>query len=209
MIRTRVAPLTLVGAALCLGVGSVPDLRADGPVAQPATEGGTAVGILTHFEYNWTKVNGPKADTRVSLKAEGEAKAVDYVLALPGDPVAPGLETSLRKVFPSNTVSLQWETKNDKRLVTKITVLTPTSGRGVKTGTVVARDAGYVDLKGENRGDHTTRYVVPWDAKAKAPNPALSAAVQGLNVGDRVALGWNANPERLWVSQVQVVSRAK
>lgn len=85
-------------------------------------------------------------------------------------------------------------------------VLTPTSGQGVKRGIVMARDAGYIDLKGENTGDRTIRYVVPWDVKAKSPNPALASALQRLKVGDSVAVTWIASPERLWVNQVQLVA---
>jgi hypothetical protein len=200
----------LAGLLLFLGLGTVPDLLAEDPKTQPGTtpEDGKVVGILTHFEYNWTKVHGPKPDMRLSLKAEGEKESVDYLLALPDEAVDPKLELALRKVFPSNTVSLQWEMRDGKRLVTKIAVLTPTRGQGVKRGTVMDRDAGYIDLKGENQGDHTVRYVVPWDAKAKGPNPALASALQRLNVGDQVAVAWSANPERLWVNQVQLVSPA-
>jgi len=128
--------------------------------------------------------------------------------ALPNEAVDPKLELVLRKVFPSNTVSMQWEKRKDKRLVTKIAVLTPTSGRGVKRGIVVARDAGYVDLKGERPKDLTVRYIVPWDAKAKGPNPALANALKRLQVGDRVVVSWIANPERLWVTQVKRLSPA-
>jgi hypothetical protein len=213
MIGTRIAPTVVVGILLGLGFGRVPSLLAEDPKAQPGTapaaEETKVVGILTHFEYNWTKANGPKPDTRLSLKAEGESESVDYLLAMPNEAVDPKLEAALKKVFPSNTVSLQWKMSKEKRLVTKIAVLTPTKGQGVKTGTVTARDAGWVDLKGENRGDITFRYVVPWDAKAKAPKPALSTAVQDLNVGDRAALTWNADAERVWVNQVKLVSRAK
>jgi hypothetical protein len=210
MIGTRIAPTVLAVLLLCLGFGRVPDLLAEDPKTQPGTdpEGGKAVGILTHFEYNWTKVHDPKPDTRLSLKAEGETESVDYLLALPNEAVDPKLELALRKVFPSNTVSLQWEKRDGKRLVTRIAVLTPTGGQGVKRGIVMARDAGYIDLKGENQGDLTVRYVVPWDAKAKGPNPALASALQRLNAGDRVAVAWSANPERLWVNQVQLVSPA-
>lgn len=213
MFGTRIAPTVLAGFILCLGFGRGPELLAEGletqPGTAPAPEGGKVVGILTHFEYNWTKVHGPKPDTRLSLKAEGETESVDYLLALPNEAVDPKLELALRKAFPSNTVSLQWGMSNGKRLVTRIAVLTPTSGQGVKRGLVMARDAGYIDLKGENRGDLTVRYVVPWDAKAKGPNPALATALQRLQVGDRVAVAWSANPERLWVNQVKLVSPAK
>lgn len=212
MIRTRIASTVLAGFLLWLGIGSGIDVLAQDskaePRADPAPEGGKVIGILTHFEYNWTKAHAPKPDTRLSLKAEEETKSVDYLLALPDEPVAPKLESALRKVFPSNTVSLQWEMRKGKRLVTKIAVLTPTSGRGVKRGIVMARDTGYLDLKGENRGDRTVRYVVPWDAKAKGPNPALANAVQGLRVGDRAVVTWGANPERLWLLQVKRLSPA-
>jgi len=213
MIGTRIAPTVLAGFMLCLGFATVPDLLAEGVKTQPGTapalEGGKVVGILTHFEYNWTKVHGPKPDTRLSLKAEGETQSVDYLLALPSEAVNPKLELALRKVFPSNTVSMQWKTSNGKRLVTKITVLTPTRGQGVKRGIIMARDGGHVDLKGENRGDLTVRYVVPWDAKAKGPMPALASALKDLNVGDRVVIAWSANPERLWLNQVKLVSRGR
>src|SRR2546430_111127 len=101
MIGTRIAPTVLAGFLLCLGCGRVPDLRAEDPKTQPGTapEGGKVVGILTHFEYNWTKVHGPKPDTRLSLKAEGETESVDYLLALPNEAVDPKLEVALRKVF--------------------------------------------------------------------------------------------------------------
>lgn len=211
MIRTKVGPAVLAGFLLILGFSVVPDLLAEDPKTQPGTapKDGKVVGILTHFEYNWTKAKGPKPDTRLSLKTEGEKESVDYLLALPNEAVDPKLEVALRKVFPSNTVSLQWEMKDGKRLVTKIAVLTPTKGQGIKRGIVMARDAGYIDLKGENKGDLTVRYVVPWDVKAKAPNPTVAAALQRLNVGDQVAVTWSANPERVWVNQVQLVSPAK
>lgn len=212
MIVTRIAPTVLASFVLFLGTATFTDLLAEGQETKPGTasepEGGKVVGILTHFEYNWTKVNTPKPDTRLSLKAEGEKESVNYLLALSDKAVDPKLEVALRKVFPSNTVSMEWELRNGKKLVTKIAVLTPTSGQGVKLGTVMARDAGSIDLKGENREDLTVRYVVPWDAKAKGPNPGLVKALQGLNVGDRVAVTWIANPERLWVSQVKLVSSA-
>src|SRR5437870_5376732 len=131
---------------------------------------------------------GPKPDTRLSLKAEGDKDSVDYLLALPDEAVSPKLEPALRKVFPSNTVSMQWEMRDGKRLVTKIAVLTPTRGQGVASGTVMARDSGYVDLKGTGRGAITIRYIVPWDAKAKGPTPALAEALKRLNVGDNVAV---------------------
>jgi hypothetical protein len=207
------APTVVVGILLCLGFGRVPNLLAEDPKNRAGTatapEGGKVVGILTHFEYNWTKTHGPKPDTRLSLKAEGETESVDYLLALPNEAVDPKLEVALKKVCPSNTVSLEWKMSNDKRLVTKIAVLTPSKGQGVKTGVVMARDAGYVDLKGENRGDITVRYTVPWDGKAKGPKPALAKALQDLNVGDRVAVTWNADAERIWVNQVKLVSRAR
>jgi hypothetical protein len=216
------APGALVGLMLCVEFAAVtglsaqaPKTPANPPANPPAktSEGdgkgdGKVVGILTHFEYNWTKAHGPKPDTRLSLKAEGETESVDYLLALPNEAVDPKLEAILKKVFPSNTATVQWEMRNGKRLVTNVKVLTPTGGQGVKRGTVIARDAGYVDVKGENRGDLTIRYVVPYDVKAKAPKPALSAAIQRLNVGDRVAVTWIANPERVWASQVKVVSAA-
>jgi hypothetical protein len=214
MTGTRTTFVALAGVLLCLGVWCAMDLLAATPHPKRETapangpEGGKLVGILTHFEYIWTKTHGPKPDTRVSLKAEGETEPVDYLLALPGEAVDPKTEAALRGVFPSNTVSMQWEMRDGKRLVTKITVLTPTGGQGVARGTVMARDAGNLDLKGENRGDITVRYVVPWDAKAKGPIPALSEAVKGLNVGDKVMIAWNANPERLWLNNVKLLSHA-
>jgi hypothetical protein len=212
MFGSKIAPTVLAGFVLFLGTVTITDHLAEGQETKPGTapepKGGKVVGILTHFEYNWTKANSPKADTRLSLKAEGEKESVNYLLALPNKAVDPKLEVALRKVFPSNTVSMEWEMRDGKKLVTKIAVLTPTSGQGVKRGIVMARDAGSVDLKGEDRGDLTVRYVVPWDAKAKAPNPGLVKALQGVNVGDRVAITWIANPERLWVTQVKIVSSA-
>jgi hypothetical protein len=214
MIATRTSFVVSAAVLISFGFWSVADLSAQVPPSKRETapsnspEGGKLVGILTHFEYNWTKANGPKPDTRLSLKAEGETDSVDYLLALPNEPVDPKLESSLKKVFPSNTVSMQWELRNDKRLVTKIAVLTPTGGQGIMLGTVIARGAGYLDLKGTDRQAITTRYVVAWDPAAKGPNPALASALQGVNVGDKVKIAWSANPERLWVNQVQLVSRA-
>jgi hypothetical protein len=155
MLGKGIAAARLAGFLLCLCFASPAGLRADDPKPEPAAAGGKIVGILTHFEYNWTKAHGPKPDTRLSLKAEGETESVDYLLALPDEAVNPKLELALRKVFPSNTASVQWEMRDDKRLVTKFEVLTPTSGQGIKRGIVKARDAGYVDLKGEKRGDLT------------------------------------------------------
>src|SRR4051794_25069684 len=110
MFETRIVPLMVAGAILCLGFGSAANLSAVGPKTKPGTapaaEGGTVVGILTHFEYNWTKLKGPRPDTRLALRAEGEKDSVDYLLALPNEVVDPKLEVALRKVFPSNTVSL-------------------------------------------------------------------------------------------------------
>lgn len=214
MIATRTWFAASAGVLICLGFGSVTDLSAQVPPTQGKAgtantpEGGKLVGILTHFEYNWTKMNGPKPDTRLSLKAEGETDSIDYLLALPNEPVDPKLESSLKKVFPSNTVSMQWEMRNGKRLVTKIAVLTPTGGQGIILGTVMARGPGNLDVKGTDRQAITTRYVVAWDPATKGPNPALAAALQGVNVGDKVKVAWSANPERLWVNQVQLVSRA-
>src|SRR5262249_47503903 len=157
--------VALACVPLCLGLWRVTDLLAEGPQTEggtaPATapEGGKLVGILTHFEYNWTKTHGPKPDTRLSLKAEGESDPVDYLLALPNEAVEPKLEAALRKVFPSNTVNMQWEMRNGKRLVTKIAVLTPTSGQGTIVGIVMAREAGSLDFKGLDRRAITTRYV--------------------------------------------------
>lgn len=212
MIGTRASFVALAGVLLCLGIWDVMDLLAEDPQTQHGTatapESGKLVGILTHFEYNWTKVHGPKPDTRLSLKAEGETDPVDYLLAMSNEAVAPKLELALRKVFPSNTVSMQWEMHNGKRLVTKIAVLTPTGGQGVVSGTVMAHDSGYLDLKGIDRGAFTVRYVVPWDAKAKGPSPALAGVLQRLGVGDKVMVAWSANPERLWIKQVKLISRA-
>src|SRR4051794_36404939 len=115
MFETRASSAASAGVLLCLGFWNVTGLLAEGPQSQretdPATaaEEGKLVGILTHFEYNWTKAKGPKPDTRLSLKAEGETDPVDYLLALPNEAVDPKLETALQKVFPSNTVSMQWE----------------------------------------------------------------------------------------------------
>jgi hypothetical protein len=103
---------------------------------------------------------------------------------------------------------MQWEMRNGKRLVTKIAVLTPAGGRGVIRGIVMACDGGSLDLKAENRGSITVRYVVPWDVKAKGPNPVMASELQRLNVGDKVMVAWIANPERMWVNQVKLVSRA-
>jgi hypothetical protein len=214
MIATKTFFVALAGALLCLNLCSVTDLWAEEPQTKPATdtaaapEGGKLVGILTHFEYNWTKVNSPKPDMRLSLKAEGETDSVDYLLALPNEAVDPKLETALRKVFPSNTVSMQWEMRNDKRLVTKVSVLTPTGGQGTIVGTVMARDKGSLDLKGADRRAVTTRYVAAWDPATKGPNPAVMGALQGLGVGDKVKISWSANPERLWLNHVQLVSRS-
>lgn len=208
MIATR---MPFVALAVLMSLGLLADVRAQSkPADTPAVaaESGKLVGILTHFEYNWTKINGPKPDTRVSLKAEGETDSVDYLLALPNEPVDPKLEKVLQKVFPSNTVNLQWQTRDGQRLVTNITVLTPTGGRGTIVGTLMARDNGSVDLKGSDRRAITTRYVVPWDVAAKGPNPAVANSLKDLNVGDKVKVAWSANPERLWVNQVQLVSRA-
>ena len=66
----------------------------------------------------------------------------------------------------------------------------------------------YLDLKGVTRGANTVRYVVPWDAVAKGPSPAVAGTLQALSVGDKVMVAWSANPERLWVKQVKLVSRA-
>lgn len=208
MTCKRIPWAELACVLLCLGVENATALRAQDLKTERGTaaEGGKVVGILTHFEYNWTKLHGPKPDTRLSLKAEGEKESVDYLLALPNEAVSPKLELALRKVFPSNTVSMQWEMRNGKRLVTQVAMLTPTSGQGVKRGTVMALGTGSLDLKGEGRGDVTVRYVAPWDPKAKGPNPALVGALQRLNVGDRVAVTWIANPERLWLLQVKLVS---
>lgn len=210
MIGKAIAAAALTGSLLCLGFGGAAGQMTEGAKTQPepASKGGKVVGILTHFEYNWTKANGPKPDTRLSLKAEGEKESVDYLLALPNESVDPKLEQALRKVFPSNTASVQWEMRDGKRVVTKVEVLTPTKGQGVKRGTIVAREAGFVDLKGDSRGDLTVRYVVPWDPKAKGPNPTLAAALQKLNIGDKVDVGWSANPERVWVNQVKLASPA-
>lgn len=214
MVRESISLGMLAVFLLGLNFGGVRALSADqpqtktGPAPASAAEGGKLVGILTHFEYNWTKAKGPKPDTRVSLKAEGESDPVDYLLALPDEAVEAKLETTLRKVFPSNTVNLEWEMRDGKRLVTKITVLTPTGGQGTTIGVVMARDVGSLDLKGLDRRAMTTRYVVPWDVAAKGPKPAVTAALKDLNVGDKVKVTWSANPERLWVNQVQLVSRA-
>ncbi len=54
----------------------------------------------------------------------------------------------------------------------------------------------------------TVRYVVPWDAKAKGPSPALAEVLKGLEVGDKVMVAWGANAERVWLKQVKLVSRA-
>lgn len=212
-ISTRAFRVVMIGVLLWLGLGSVTDLLGAPPTRRgsapmTAAEGGELVGILTHFEYNWTKINGPQPDTRLSLKAEGEADPVDYLLALPNEAVDPNLELSLRKVYPSNTVAMKWEMRDGKRLVTKIAVLTPTSGQGTMPGIVTARDKGYLDLKSGGRPPLTVRYVVPWDARANGPTPAVADSLERLAVGDKVIVTWSANPERLWVHQVTLVARA-
>ena len=173
-----------------------------GAEAAAGAEGGKLTGIITHFEYNWTKVHGPKPDLRLSLKAEGESDSVDYVLALPDQKVDPKLEVALQKVFPSNTATLQWEMRDGKRLVTKVAIISATSGQGNIVGTVMARGDGYLDVKGVARQAVTARYVIA------RPTPALSSAVKDLNVGDKIKLTWIANPERMFFTQVQLISRA-
>src|SRR5689334_18104815 len=118
MIETRSSVIVLASILLCLGFSNITDILAEEPktktetTSSPDTKGGKLVGILTHFEYNWTKVNAPKPDMRLSLKAEGESEPVDYLLALPNDAVDPKFEVTLRKVFPSNTVTMQWEMRS-------------------------------------------------------------------------------------------------
>ena len=165
-------------------------------------EGGKLTGIITHFEYNWTKVHGPKPDLRLSFKAEGESESVDYVLALPDQKVDPKLEAALQKVFPSNTATMQWEMRDGKRLVAKVAIISPTGGQGTIVGTVKARGDGYLDLKGVARQAVTVRDVIA------RPTPALSNALKNLNVGDKVKITWSANFERMFFNQVQLISRA-
>ena len=175
-----------------------------GAEAAASAEGGKVIGIITHFEYNWTKVHGPKPDLRLSLKAEGESDSMDYVLALPDKKIDPKLELALQKVFPSNTATMQWEMRDDKRLVTKVVIISPTAGQGNIIGTVMARGDGYLDVKGVARQAVTARYVIARPAPA-----ALSTALKDLNAGDKVRLTWSANFERMFFNQVQLISRAK
>jgi hypothetical protein len=172
-------------------------------VAAAGAEGGTLTGIITHFEYNWTKVHAPKPDLRLSFKAEGESDSLDYLLALPGEKVDPKLEAALQKVFPSNTATLQWQMRDGKRLVTSVAIISPTAGQGNFDGTVIARGDGFLDVKGVARQAVTTRYVI-----ARPTPAALTTALKDLNVGDKVKLTWSANAERAFFNQVQLISRA-
>jgi hypothetical protein len=174
-----------------------------GAEAAAGAEGGKLTGIITHFEYNWTKVHGPKPDLRLSLKAEGESDSVDYVLALPDGKVDPKLEAALKKVFPSNTATLQWQMRDGKRLVTSVAIISATAGQGNIVGIVMARGDGYLDVKGVARQAVTARYVI-----ARPTPAALSSALKNLNVGDKVKLTWIANFERMFFNQVQLISRA-
>jgi hypothetical protein len=206
MSATRTNFAALAGVLLCWGLVSVTDVLAEDPKAKPETapasvsEGGKLNGILTHFEYNWTKVHNPKPDLRLSLKAEGETEPVDYLLALPDEAVDPKLEAAMKKVCPSNTVSMEWEMRDGKRLVTDITVLSPTRGQGTISATVMDRGKGYLDLKGADRRAVTTRYA--------AASPNLAGILESLGIGDRVKIVWTANPERAFVNEVKLVSRA-
>jgi len=48
-------------------------------------------------------------------------------------------------------------------------------GQGARRGIVIARDAGYIDLKGEKQGNFTVRYVVPRIPRPRGPTRSWRA----------------------------------
>jgi hypothetical protein len=113
-------------------------------------------------------------------------------------------------VFPTDLVVLQWQGEQEP-VVTAIQAIHSKTRFGMVAGTVVAVEAGgnmpCFDVKPRGQG-YTERYVPQWDVKAKGWNKSVVNAIAGLNVDDKVKVGWSYD-ERKRAAQVQVLSRPK
>ena len=151
-----------------------------------------------------------KTDKDITIKAEGEDDAKRYLLAPQGGAPKVELKAALKMVFPTNLVMFQSQGE-EELVLTGIQAIHSKTRFGMVAGTVVAVDANpkwpVFDVKPGNRG-YTERYVAAWNPATKSWDQRLVQIITGLNVGDKVKVGW-AYDERKRTVQIQVIARAK
>jgi hypothetical protein len=169
------------------------------PVRAGAAQGGKVFGIVT-----------AKTDKDITIKAEGEDEAKRYLLVAQGGAPKADLQAALKMVFPTNLVMFQSQGEEEP-VLTGIQAIHSKTRFGTVTGTVVAVDANpkwpVFDVKPDRRG-YTERYVAVWNPATKSCDQRLVQIITGLNVGDKVKVGWFYD-ERKRATQIQVISKAK
>ena len=172
------AVAVLVGV-VCGALGSHAAERQ--PSRTSARQGEGTFGIVT-----------AKTDKEITIKAEGEHDAKRYLLAPQGGAPKADLQAALKIVFPTNLVVFQAQGDQDS-VLTGIQAIHSKTRVGTATGTVVAVDADpkwpTFDLKPSGKG-HTEHYVARWDMAAKSVDKKLAQIIAGLNVGDKLKVGW-------------------
>ncbi len=149
-----------------------------------------------------------KSAKDIQFKREGSQEARIYLLTPPAEAVSPEMADSMKKVFVTNLVVVEW-TGDEDPVVKSIQSIHSKTASGVTNGIIVAAEPTgnpcHFDVKPVGPG-FTERYQPHYDVKTKRWE--LDTVIAKLKVGDKVKISW-VYDERKHPKDIQVIGRAK
>jgi len=151
-----------------------------------STQGGTATGILAY-----------KGDAWIAVQIEGEKDVVGYTIAPPegqaGQEAVQALQAAIKALVIPNLVEVTGTQQGDKRTLTSVKMIVPTSTSGVVQGTVVGKEKNTIDVKPDREGP-VERYSPQWIGgmpnEGGGPDKNALQAISEVQVGDKVQVQW-------------------
>lgn len=195
--RMRAFLLVVVFLATCICGSSM--LTAEGPTRAAsaptsAPKAGHLFGIVTDKNAKTIVVKPNDSNSTMSFQQPEENKAV---------------ATVWKTIFPDHVVELKYDTIDGQMVVTNLRLNSPIAGTGKVTGTITDKSQGmktYVEVKSGN--GPTARFVPMWDVSTKGYKKASVDAIAAANIGDKVEVTWIADPERVHMTALQVLTKA-
>jgi hypothetical protein len=200
-VITRRNAFLLAAVLLAAGIGGSLTLRAENPTGAPpsapapAPQAGHLFGIVTD-----------KNDKGLTVKSDDPTAVTHFPRPEQNQAVGKVWPT----IFPDHLVEVAYNMVDGKPVLTGLKLASPTKGSGTETGILMDRKAEgpkiYVDVKvGKNP---TMRFVPNWDNSIKAYRKDTVGAMAAANIGDKVEIGWIADPERVHLTGIRVVAKA-